>query len=84
MGDKRIKGYGSSDSKDFSEDSSSGESSSSDSSSGKKSESKSSHTSLEHTDDDFDMGKLLPTPAKKHFRTHFDVINESIQKLIVQ
>lgn len=82
MGDKRIKGYGSSD-ECYSEDSSSGvSSSSSDSSSVKKSES--SHNSLEHTDDDFDMGELLPTEAKKHFRTHFDVINESIQKLIVQ
>lgn len=48
------------------------------------SKSETSQTSLEHTDDDFDMGPLTPTKAKKAFRTHFDIINEKIQKLQVK
>ena len=47
------------------------------------SESENSDTSLEHTDDDFDMGRMTPTKAKQQFRTHFDVMNERIEELNV-
>ena len=67
VGDPRIKNEGSSSDVEVSESLSSS------------SEQEQSQTSLEHTDEDFEMGPLTPTRAKQHFRTHFDLINERIE-----
>ena len=41
---------------------------------------------MEHTDSDFDVPHqvLNPTGAKKKFKTHFEAINERIEKMRIQ